>query len=265
MPQEYTIDMEQHPYRAGIATVIILAFVVFGTIWHVSKPSTPVTPTDSQTPIAPATSTPTASLPTTSSDTTGTQQISDGTILFTYSPSAFGLATNSDQIVVKSYIPACGDGTNNFEYCLYYKGATYSDTNFESAGLRIQKRRDLTSEKACLETPPTGYSTSTKPSATKNGVGHTTSGFWPIGDAGAGHSASGELYRLAHTEPLTGDLMCYEFETRIGITQFGNYPAGSIKEFTSNDKAEVQRMLRGILDRITLPDDTLIKFPNPVK
>lgn len=258
--------MEQHPHRAVLIAVIILVFVIFGTIWYVATPGASVPPDDSQTPIAPATPTqPTTPPPATQSNGTSTQRVSDGTILFTYSPATFGLATNSDQIVVKSYIPACGDGTSNFEYCLYYKGTAYSGTNFESAGLRIQKRRDLTSEKACLETPPAGYAASMKPSATENGVGHTTSGFWPIGDAGAGHMAAGELYRLAHTEPLTGDLMCYEFETRIGITQFGNYPAGSIKEFAAGDKAAVQRMLRGILDRITLPDDTLIVFPNPAK
>src|SRR5437764_619548 len=72
------------------------------------------------------------------------QSISDGTILLNYPSTDFGLAVNPEQILATSYIPPCNP---EFNYCLYYNGAEYKGTNFESAGLRIQKRTDMTSER----------------------------------------------------------------------------------------------------------------------
>lgn len=255
--------MEQHTRRTSITIGIIIVFVAAGACWYIGHSRAPAVPAEPHTPSAPATTTPTQPLPPNTGGGTGTQQVSTGVLLFAYQQATFGLATDSEHILVKSYIPPCGDGTSNFDYCLYYTGTAYDGTNFESAGLRIQKRADLTTETSCLQTPPAGYGSSVHASGVYTGVGYTTSGFWPVGDAGAGHSASGELYRLAYTEPLTGDLICYEFETRIGTTQFGNYPEGSIKEFTTSDRAAVAGTLRGILEHITLPNDTLLKFPHP--
>lgn len=255
--------MTPHTHRTAIIIGIIAVVIVLGVSWrwYGTQNPTPHEPPTPGTNTLPNTTEPPRPTP---APSTENKTESDGTITFTYSPSVFGIATNSERILVKSYIPPCGDGTNNFNYCLYYKDTAYAGTNFESAGVRIQKRPDLSTETACLHTPPMGLlSSNTRANSVYTGVGFATSGFWPISDAGAGHVAGGEIYRLAYTDPLTGDLLCYEFETRIGTTQFGNYPAGSIREFTSTDKITVQSALRSILEHITLPNDTLLVFPNP--
>lgn len=73
-----------------------------------------------------------------------------------------------------------------------------------------------------------------------------TSIFGSVGDAGAGHSAAGSLYRLFVREKNT----YYELETRIGETHFQNYPSGSIKEFTANDRTTLAAELRALIDEI---------------
>jgi hypothetical protein len=171
--------------------------------------------------------------------------ISDGTIILSYSEKDFGLATNQEQVLVKSYIPPCD---TKFSYCLYYVGGKYAGTNFESAGLRISKRADLASERSCLNDPPAGFSSDRKPDASTTTARYSSSAFSKIGDAAAGHYANGSLYRVFYRS--TGS--CYEFETRIGQSQFMNYPTGSIKEFTAADQASLASMLDRVLDSITL-------------
>jgi hypothetical protein len=170
-----------------------------------------------------------------SGDTVSTPEIT-----FSYGGD-IALATKPDQILVKSYIPSCSEG---FDYCLYYKGLTYENTNFESAGLRIDRRADLKTQSTCLNTMPEGYS-DLRP-VISNQTGYSTSVFGGLGDAGAGHYSSGDLYRLWF------GTTCYEFETRIGETQFANYPAGSIVEFTDANRAAVQQKLKDLLANITI-------------
>src|SRR5690348_12489307 len=74
------------------------------------------------------------------------QSLSDGTITVHYPSADFALATTQMQILAHSYIPPC---SSNFNYCLYYIGTKFQGTNFESAGLRIQKRADLATRTKC--------------------------------------------------------------------------------------------------------------------
>jgi hypothetical protein len=173
------------------------------------------------------------------------QTLSNGTFTIGFSSKDFGLATDASQVLARAYIPPCDP---NFNYCLYYIGNTYAGTNFESAGLRIKKRTDLTSEKTCLTTPPAGYAASVKPVASTSTAMYASSVFTGVGGAGAGHYANGALYRLF--VPSSG--ACYEFETRIGETQFANYPPGAIKEFTTEDRAAVSAELEQMIEHITL-------------
>ncbi len=177
------------------------------------------------------------------------QTVSDGTITVGY-PSDFGLAKNATQVLVHAYIPPCDE---NFDYCLYYNGAAYTGTNFESAGVRIAKRADLATASLCLQTLPNGYTSGLTPKIT-TGSDYQTSVFSPLGDGATGHYASGALYRLAYGSA------CYEFETRIGETQFANYPAGTIQEFTTADRAAVQAKLDAIATGVTLPGGGHITF-----
>jgi hypothetical protein len=237
---------------AIITTVILVALLFAGFLWvaNMGTHSGTITPTDSASGTSSSSipplvlSTPTGTAP------AGSQSISDGTITLIYSTAEFGLATSQQQLPTKSYIPPCDAG---FDYCLYYTGTAYQGTNFESAGLRVQKRTDLTTQSACLTTPPTGFTNFTPTSTT--GGDYSVSEFAPIGNAGAGHFSKGTLYRLEYNGA------CYEFETRIGQSQFANYPTGTIQQFTDADQSTLQAEIQNILNGITLPSGETVTFP----
>lgn len=162
---------------------------------------------------------------------------SNGIISFE-KPEDFGLALNTSQISVSSYIPPC-DST--FDYCLFYTGNEFEKTNFGSAGIRIKNRKDLADVNACLMTPPEGYEVY-KPTRTASTSAYSLSVF-NIGDAGMGHYAGGELYRLSYMGT------CHEFETRISATQFANFPEGTKDEFKDT---ELKAKMKSILNEISL-------------
>jgi membrane-bound inhibitor of C-type lysozyme len=182
------------------------------------------------------------------------QSVSDGTITIPYAD-PFGLATKPEQVPVHSYIPPC-DPTA-FDYCVYYAGTAYKGTNFESAGIRIQKRADLSSERLCLNTPPAGFDASMKPDNTTSTNTYSMSVFSNVSDAAAGHYSAGSLYRLF----VRSDSSCYEFETRIGQSRFENYPTGTIKKFTDQDSQQLMTQMKNLLEGITLPNNQPIQFP----
>lgn len=165
--------------------------------------------------------------------------ISDGLLKLEY-PSIFGLAVKKDQILAESYIPPCDD---LFDYCLYYYGSDFDGTNFESAGIRIYNRMGLTSTSTCLYAPKEGYP-NLAPSSTSTSS-YAASIFSPIGDAAAGHFASGEEYRL-----FVGK-SCYEIETRIGETQYANYEEGTVRKFEEKDRDLVYKYFNTILGNLS--------------
>jgi hypothetical protein len=184
------------------------------------------------------------SVATTTSNTTSTDFITFTT------PTDFRLALDKSQITVSSYIPPCREG---FDYCLYYTGENYAGSNFESAGIAIQKRDDLKKVKECLHTNPEGY-TNMKSVVVVSTTVYTLAKFSPVGDAGAGHYASGEIYRLAY------DGSCHEFETRVGASQYANFPEGSIKEFTNANRDEINAKMMDILSGIVLSSGDIVSF-----
>lgn len=235
----------------AIVSIVVIAILAAGFFWLVNSGNQggAINPADSSSTAASGT-VPTLVLNApTGTATSGTETASDGTITFTV-PADFALATSSQQITVHSYIPPCDA---DLEYCLYYNGTAYQGTNFDSAGIRIEERSDLTTQTACLTTPPTGFTNFTPTSTTPGD--YSVSEFTPLGDAGAGHYSTGTLYRLEYNGA------CYEFETRIGQTQFANYPSGTIQQFTSADEAVLQTEIQNILNGITLPSGETIVFP----
>lgn len=221
--------------------ILILALGIFAAwVWRYERGPTPITPGGNNS----GTSTTTGQNPT---PLVFDDSVSDGVITLKIPRAVYGLATNQSQILTHSYIPPCD---SNFKYCLYYTGTAFQGTNFESAGLRVQKRTDLANERLCLNTPPAGFSATTKPDSTASSTAYSTSVFKSVGDAAAGHYANGSLYRLFYRQNSS----CYEFETRIGQTQFANYPTGSIQEFTPANQAALTSQLKQILDTVTLPN-----------
>ena len=190
---------------------------------------------------------------TTSSSPVFGQSISDGTITISYPSSDFGLAVNQNQLFVHAYIPPCNQG---FNFCLYYNASTYQGTNFESAGIAINNlSASLPTTQACLNTPPDGY-TNISPTSTISHANYSVSLFANLGNAAVGHYATDNIYRLAYGK------QCYEFDARIGETQFANYPAGSIKLFTKSDYNFVESELQSILNTITLPGGEKVILPS---
>ena len=212
-----------------LGVVVLVGLIGFIAYQGASVPASPGGATTTATSTAPALD----------------QTLSDGAFTVAFPSTEFGLATDASQVLARAYIPPCDP---NFNYCLYYIGSAYAGTNFESAGLRIKNRADLATEKSCLTTPPAGYAASVKPVASTSTAAYASSVFTGVGGAGAGHYATGALYRLFVPSPAT----CYEFETRIGETQFANYPPGAIKEFTAEDRAAVSAELQRMIENITL-------------
>ncbi len=183
-----------------------------------------------------------ATMPASTTTATTASTTSDGTITFVRLP-GLGLAITPEQ-APKSYIPPCAEG---FRYCLYYDGTAYQATNFESAGLSITTRPDLSTEHACLMTPPMAYGSSLPP-VMNTMSGYATSVFAPVGVAAMGHYASGAAYRLW----VSGRAVCYAFDTRVSEAAFANYPAGSVKEFTATAHEQLAQLLGEELNTVTL-------------
>lgn len=176
-----------------------------------------------------------------------------GELLFVRPPD-FGLAVHPGQLLVTSYIPAC-DWT--FDYCLYWLGQDLAGTNFESAGIRIERRDDLTTAEACLWEPPRGW-VALEPTV-RMGDGFSVSSF-DVGEAAVGHYAEGTVFRLSL------DTACFELETRIAARQFHNYPEGTIREFTDDAQAALEMRLAQVLHGVRLVDRPELElFPLPAR
>jgi hypothetical protein len=179
--------------------------------------------------------------------------VSDGLIEFDQ-PEDFGLAISQDQILVDATVPPC---TNEFSYCLYYNGTAYDNTNFESAGVSVRTRNDLTDENACLTTQPAGYTDLER--STSTGSGFSMALFAPLEDAGTGQFSTGEDYRLFASST------CYQFITRVGETQFASAATGT-REFSEAQRMSLLDMLRNIVSGVRLqPNDQQISLPAEIE
>jgi hypothetical protein len=159
-------------------------------------------------------------------------------------PADFGLAVSADQVPNYAAVPPC---STSFDYCLYYNVPTYANTNFESAGLRIERRAELISETACLTTRPAGYANLAP--QTREEDEYAVSVFDPLQSAATGQSAVGTLYRLVFNN------QCWELETRLGVSNLQNFPAGARTEFTPADRQTVEGRLNNLLFNIRFTDD----------
>lgn len=234
-----------------LVSILFIAVLTVGVLWFINSGNQNGTITPASSAGGTSSNTvPTLVLGAPTGTAAGSQSISDGAITLIYPAADFGLATSSSQIATRSYIPPCDA---DFNYCLYYIGAAYQGTNFDSAGIRMEERTDLTTQAACLTTPPTGFTNFTPTSTFASD--YAVSEFTPLGNAGAGHYSTGTLYRLEYNGT------CYEFETRIGQSQFANYPSGTFQQFTTADQTALQSEIAEILNGITLPSEGTVMFP----
>lgn len=160
-------------------------------------------------------------------------------------PADLSLAVAGEPLLATSTIPPCDEG---FDYCLYLPQGSYAGTNFRAAGTAIKLRADLTSQTSCLLAQPSGYQ-SLQPGLVVEPEGPdaaSTARFAGLMDGAAGTYANGELRRLY----VAGS--CYEFTSRVVESQFGNYPTGTITEFTAADRQTVLGHLSDALERVSL-------------
>lgn len=152
-------------------------------------------------------------------------------------PKDFALAVKNEQILEKSYIPPCKSG---FEYCLYYTGNNYKNTNFESAGVGFYVLKNI-GKTDCFAADKYNGRKENLHNETIQGIPFTV---FTSGDAAMGHYANDVVFRtFQHGK-------CYQFVARIGTSQFKNYPPGSIKKFTPVMEKKVMNALRNIIQEI---------------
>ncbi len=242
--------------KALIPIIIVAVLILAGTGFYYlsvkNRMSVPPNLSSGVTSTPPPTIV-TSTMTAVSTSTSSGKSLSFNGVTIYYPQSQFGLAANQQQLPVRSYIPQCDQG---FNYCIYYNASTYKGTNFESAGISIKNvTASLPTSEACMTANPDGYAgaSSTVPMTTS--PYYSLSVFANLGNAAAGHYATDNIYRLYYGG------RCYEFDARIGESQYANYPAGSIGLFTRNNYDTLQSELNNIIGSITLSQGGKISIP----
>lgn len=240
-----------------ISIIVIAALVVVGGGFYLSaknKMSVPPNiPSGITSTLPPTVVSSTMTAVSVSTSTSSGESLSFNGITIHYPLFQFGLAANEQQLPVRSYIPPCDQG---FNYCVYYNASTYKGTNFESAGISI---KDVTvsfpAREACINANPDGYTGVSSTVPTTASPYYSLSVFANLGNAAAGHYATDDVYRLYYGG------RCYEFDARIGESQYANYPAGSIGLFTKSDYNTLRLEMNNVISSITLSRGGKISIP----
>lgn len=162
------------------------------------------------------------------------KHVSAGGVYSFQQPKDFGLATKKEQILVSSYIPVC---KSNFDYCLYYTGGKYEDTNFGAAGIGFYGLENMNKED-CFSVKKYNGPKMNQHTEMINGTKFTV---FSSGGAALGHYANEVIYRTFKNGK------CYTFIARISHSQYENYEEGSIEKFTSTMKKNIQDKLKEII------------------
>jgi hypothetical protein len=189
--------------------------------------------------------------------------LAGGVVTLTY-PTGLALATSGQPVRVASTIPPCDAG---FDYCFYLPEDAFAGTNFRAAGMGVTLRKDLTARLSCLLAQPDGYqalqpglvvpglesareaeggSVERESTVDATSTGPATSRFGGLGEGAAGTYYNGEERRLFV------DGACYAFTTRVVESQFGNYPAGAVVEFTTEQREATLALLDDVLASTTV-------------
>jgi flagellar hook-associated protein FlgK len=148
---------------------------------------------------------------------------------------------DADKINSLSYLPICNPESS--VVCLYIPQSTYPHTNFEAAILSVNVTGDKT-EKDCLAFQNADFNvTDSSKKVTINGLQFTEA---DGGDAGAGHQ-----HTILSFHTFTNNT-CFAVNESVATTAFGNYPAGSIREFTKTDQENLFKKLHAITESFKL-------------
>jgi hypothetical protein len=147
-------------------------------------------------------------------------------------PAGYGVENGKDK-PAGAYLAVCHAGS---AVCLTYPQSKFSGTNFGAASIEVTFAT-AGDEKTCIAAEG-GQPDSSQPSVTIDGVkfAHTLDG-----DAGMSHNLEINRYRGFDKGK------CFELATALSYTDFGVYPAGQMKEFTADNRAQVTAELQKIV------------------
>jgi len=165
-------------------------------------------------------------------------------------PEGFGFSTDVNKIRALSYIPVCD--SDSMLACMYLIRQTFVATNFDGAGIEVSV---VNSQKTASDCYMLGTSQPAK--VTLNGTEFV---YATSGEGAAGHFSNDRIYRSFNNN------LCYQVRARIGQTNIGNYPSGTVQKFDEN---EVWQQLQGVVDTFefttityTSKDGYSIKYPS---
>jgi hypothetical protein len=162
-------------------------------------------------------------------------------------PESFGFNTDISKVKSLTYIPVCDQ---TMVACAFLEKSQYSNTNFDGAGVSINIDKTLNTEAKCYNfSVSTNAAQQAAADATINGaVFKSATG----GDAGAGHFEKLQVYRNFRNG------MCYEIAQHVGSTNIGNYPEGSITEFSQD---EVWQRLQMVVNSFAFTEQASAAVP----
>ncbi len=162
-------------------------------------------------------------------------------------PESFGFNTDISKVKSLTYIPVCDQ---TMVACAFLEKSQYPNTNFDGAGVSINIDKTLNTEAKCYNfSVSTNAAQQAAADATINGaVFKSATG----GDAGAGHFEKLQVYRNFRNG------MCYEIAQHVGSTNIGNYPEGSITEFSQD---EVWQRLQMVVNSFAFTEQASAAVP----
>lgn len=157
-------------------------------------------------------------------------------------PPGYGVHTGKDKLY-GSYIPICHDDSL---VCITYPSGQYKGTTFEDASVEVTLLAPKTSQ-ACLNPGTFDLSTYSDAAFQIDAKSPTRvidgAPFWhaSVGAGASSHDVVGDRYRGYKNG------RCYELSLAVTFTNFAAFPAGTVKEFTTQDQMRVATQLRRIL------------------
>lgn len=138
-------------------------------------------------------------------------------------PKDFGFDTNIEHTRGLAYIPVCDE---NMLACAFLEKNKLPGTNFDGAGVSVNLLKDFNEKRCGTFNPNVDKVVNNQSETTINGIVYKTA---TGGDAGMGHSETLKVFRSFQNG------FCFEISEHIGQTAIGNYPEGTVKEFSSAD------------------------------
>lgn len=152
-------------------------------------------------------------------------------------PQEATLITDKTQMQATGYMPMC-DSEYAVACFIFDKDTTYTNSNFNGAGVFINIANDKTDEITCMSVDNMRAEVGENRAININGK---TFVVYNASDAAMSHQSNSRVYRTFYNST------CYEIVTRINTTTYEVYEEGSINKFTDDQKDELQNKINAIV------------------